>query len=173
MKLTLFKWNFFYPSQKLEDLKVDLIQLMEIAHKLQLVSIRLVAKTLGKLACLKLSHGPIINEMSWALQHIIGRTAFEKGWQAYCILTQNAVIEIKFLIDNLFNFNGYGIFNTFSPVFILDEKFIVEFPELEMLKEFLKIASDVSDRKSSVYNIDSQFSLVLYFLKPKQSWEVG
>ena len=146
---------------------------MEIAHKLQLVSIRLVAKTLGKLACLKLSHGPIINEMSRALQHIIGRTAFEKGWQAYCILTQDAAIEIKFLLDNLFNFNGYGIFNTLSPVFILDEKFIVEFPELEMPKEFLKIASDASDRKSFVYNIDSQFSLVEDFVFSKTEAKLG
>ena len=157
--------KYYSAHWKLNEIVADISSTVDRAKSNGLsLSCKSLAKVLGRIASLKRSHGNIVNVMTRASQHVLGKAVFHYGWDSSCVLTSDAIFELLYLRNNLFQFNGHPIFESLTPVKIFSHQ-DVDYYSSQVAKpaDFAIFCSDASDSNAFVFEAE-KFQVVEDFI---------
>lgn len=80
------KMMYFYPERKVAEVKTLFNDILGKALSKDPIHLKLLAKLLGKLCAMRLSHGNIVMIFTRKCQHILGKQVYLNGWNSYCKL---------------------------------------------------------------------------------------
>jgi hypothetical protein len=108
---------------KLADVAGKLQEVVETTRKTGHAATRSIAQALGKLAALKVSHGPMVFICTRHAQHDMGVTVLRDGWDGHTRLEVTSIREMIWAQHNLSHYNERGIRDETGPVltFSLEE----------------------------------------------------
>ena len=108
-QIDLCRGEFKVPQYKLDKLKVQLCEI----QKAQSVPARCLASLIGKIMSMALALGPVTRLMTRSLYAVLNRKA---AWCQKLVLTPEALVEEKFWVCEMTNFNGQHIWPRPSAV---------------------------------------------------------
>ena len=109
MYICLTTMEYKAPTDK-EDEVIKLAQEVLAEQKKRApTDTRKLAKVIGKLVALKVSHGPVTNVATRQVQCKMGAEVIQNGWDGNVQLGQQEAAELSWICDNLKAFNGRGI----------------------------------------------------------------
>ena len=153
---------YLYPERKIVEVKSFLNEIFTKVSQKNPIDLKLLAKLLGKLCAMRLSHGKIVMIFIRKCQHILGKQVYLKGWDLYCELEDHALRELTFHCDYIDLYNGRHIFRQKRAVKIL----IVTL--LKISDDYYSFVGDSSQLQSFVFNANESFSLVYEFVFTQQ-----
>ena len=154
------KMMYFYPERKIVEIKTLFAEIFDKVSKRQPIHLKLLAKLLGKLCAMRISHGKIVIVFTRKCQHILGKQVYLNGWESYCKLDEHAVRELTFLHEHIDIHNGQKMFRPQRAIKILSASYCVE----HISDDYNTFVSDSSQLQSFVYNVDESFSVVNEFI---------
>ena len=108
-QIDLCRGEFKVPQYQLDKLKVQLCEI----QKAQSVPARCLASLIRKIMSMALALGPVTQLMTRSLYAVLNRKAV---WCQKLVLTPEALVEVKFWVCEMTNFNGQQIWHRPSAV---------------------------------------------------------
>jgi len=75
----------------------------------RLVKARQLALIVGKVISFRCSHGSVVQVLSRAAQHELGKAVYYRGWESDILLPASVAVEFKLLFTALSEFDGQFI----------------------------------------------------------------